>query len=198
MNRLPVGILLAAGQSRRFGSNKLLHPVINDVPMLMVSAQKLVSLLPGSIVVINPGLITYQPELESLGMKVVINEQAKQGIGSSIACGVRACADASGWLIALADMPYVETKTISLVARKLRAGTRIVAPQVNQQRGHPVGFPQAYKDELLALKDDVGARQVIARHKEKLELITTDDTGVIKDVDKQRDLREKNKVQADN
>ena len=197
MSRLPVGILLAAGKSERFGSNKLLHPVVNNVPMLMVSAQKLASVLPGSIAVINPVLVKYQTELESLGMKVVINEQADQGMGSSIACGIRASDDASGWLIALADMPYIKAGTISLLAKKLQEGVSIIAPEVNQQRGHPVGFSQRYKNELLALDEDVGARHILSRHQDQVELIITDDTGVIEDVDKQGDLREENKVRVD-
>ena len=57
MSKLPVGILLAAGKSQRFGSNKLLHPVTDNTPMLLVSAQKLASVLPGSIVVISHDLI---------------------------------------------------------------------------------------------------------------------------------------------
>lgn len=196
MSRLPVGILLAAGQSERFGSNKLLHPVKNNNPMILISAKKLLEVLPGSIAVINKALLTYKPELEQLGMKVIINDQAKQGIGSSIACGVSASEAATGWLIALADMPYIKTETILLLANKLKEGASIVAPQFEQHRGHPVGFNQSYKIDLLALNEDVGARHIIARHQGQLELITTDDIGVIKDVDKQNDLRYENNRQT--
>ncbi|MEJ2142313.1 MAG: nucleotidyltransferase family protein [Gammaproteobacteria bacterium] len=187
MSRLPVGVLLAAGQSKRFGSNKLLQPV-NNIPMLLVSAKKLLDVLPESVAVINKTLMTYKPELEQLGMKVVINEQAEQGMGSSIAHGVSASEAASGWLIALADMPYIKTETISLLADKLKEGASIVAPQFNQKRGHPVGFNKSYKAQLLALRGDVGARHIIARHQDQLELVTINDPGVRTDIDKQDDL----------
>jgi len=196
MNNRPVGILLAAGKSARFGSNKLLYPVIDNTPMILVSAAKLVSVLPNSIVVINQALNILTTQLEQMGLRVVINEQAEQGMGSSIACGVRAskftsdnlCQDASSWLIMLADMPYIKTETIMLLADKLKDGARMVAPTLNQQRGHPVGFSQYYKNELLALNEDMGARQVLKNHQSELELVSINDEGILIDVDQASDV----------
>jgi len=194
MNKPPVGILLAAGQSTRFGSNKLLYPLTGNRPMLLVSAEKLAKVLPASIVVINEQLLPLTAQLEQLGLRVVMNEQAEQGIGRSIACGVGASQDASGWLIMLADMPYLETETIKRLADKLSHGAGIIAPLYenksgDKQRGHPVGFNQCFKEELLALDKDTGARQVIQNHQSQLELLAVDDAGVIMDIDHAGDLR---------
>lgn len=183
MSNTPVGILLAAGQSQRFGSNKLLYPVTNNTPMLMVSAQKLARELPGSVAVLNRELFYYSEQLEHLGLRVVLNEQAERGMGSSIACGVRASQDASAWLITPADMPYIKTETLSLLATKLKQGAEIVAPLFDQQRGNPVGFSHQFKDELMSLQKDVGARHVITKHHQRLELLPTDDDGVLQDID---------------
>ena len=188
MSRLPVGILLAAGNSRRFGSNKLLHPISKNTPMLLHAAKTLVDVLPGSITVINQQLLPYSEQLEQLGMRVVVNAQAQQGMGSSIACGIRASEAATTWLIALADMPYVRTETIRLLADRLGNGAAIVAPVLGQQRGHPVGFSRRYHTELLGLHDDIGARHILARDQQQLELVATDDTGVIRDVDHLSDI----------
>ncbi|MFW2371578.1 MAG: nucleotidyltransferase family protein [Gammaproteobacteria bacterium] len=190
MSNLPVGILLAAGESRRFGSNKLLHPISDDRPMLLVIAKKLVNALANSIAVINQDLMPYTRQLEQLGMRVVINQQAHRGMGSSIACGVRASQDAAGWLIALADMPYVNSETMSQLSNRLSDGSAMVAPLFEQQRGHPVGFNQCFKQELMALNDDVGARHIIASHQNRLELIPTRDAGVIRDIDQFSDVYE--------
>ena len=183
MSNKPVGVLLAAGKSQRFNSNKLLHPIINNTPMLLVAAKKLAAVLPGSVVVINPALKTYAAQLEQLGLQVVINEQAEQGMGSSIACGVRASKDASAWLITLADMPYIKTQTLTLLANKLKEGAHMVAPQFKQQRGHPVGFSHAYINQLLNLNEDIGARNIIQNNQHQLELVLTDDEGVVQDID---------------
>jgi len=188
MSNRPVGILLAAGKSTRFGSNKLLHPVIDNTPMILVSAAKLVSVLPNSIVVINRTLDSLTTQLEQMGLRVVINEQAEQGMGSSIACGVGASDSASGWLIMLADMPYIKTDTIKVLLEKLKEGAGMVAPILNKQRGHPVGFSQCYKNELLALNEDRGARQVLKNHQSELELISINDEGTLIDVDQAIDV----------
>jgi len=188
MSELPIGILLAAGMSRRFGRNKLLYPVNDNTPMLMLSAQKLVSVLPGSIVVISHELDSYAAELEQLGMYVVVNEHAERGMGSSIATGVRANQNAKSWLIALADMPYIKIETIKQLADRLENGAEIVAPAYQQQRGHPVGFNYKYKNELLALNDDIGARHILLNHKNSLELIDTSDPGVLIDMDQRSDI----------
>ena len=187
MNKMPVGILLAAGKSQRFGSNKLLHP-IDNIPMLFLTAQTLASALPGSTVVINPELKNITEQLEQLGLHVVINEKAEQGMGSSIACGVSANKDALGWLITLADMPYVKIETLSLLANKLKEGAGIIAPVFDQQRGHPVGFNSTYKNELMELNKDVGARYIIEKHQQQLEFLVTNDKGVIRDVDYPDDI----------
>ncbi len=188
MSDRPVGILLAAGKSQRFGSNKLLHPVINNIPMLFSSAQTLASVLPDSLVVISPALVAHTSQLDAFGLNVVVNYEAEQGIGSSIACGVNASNNASGWLVALADMPYIKTQTISLLADEMQHGADIVAPVYEGQRGHPVGFSHRYYDELSALSEDIGARDIINTHQDSLTLLPVQDAGVVKDIDHRHDL----------
>lgn len=188
MSKLPVGILLAAGQGSRFGRNKLLQHVTDDTPMFMVSARKLASVLPDSIAVINQDLLPYKEQLERLGMQVVNNEHADNGIGSSIACGVRAGSGATGWLISLADMPYIEPHTIGKLAGRLENSKGIIAPVFGNQRGHPVVFGQAYESELISLNTDTGARHIIDKHKDRLDLVVTDDEGVIRDIDRPVDI----------
>ena len=205
-SRLPIGILLAAGDSRRFGSNKLLHPVVDNKPMLMVAAEKLASVLPGAIVVINDALVSYSAQLQQAGLQPVVNLDAGQGMGNSLACAIRASEqhgggnmadnstwdNSSGWLIMLADMPYIQVETIQCVADKLAhssgTGSSIIAPSYKQQRGHPVGFGHAYKHELLSLQGDTGARHIIASYRQNLQLVPVDDPGVITDVDYIDDL----------
>lgn len=193
MNSKPVGVLLAAGQSSRFGRNKLLHPLIDDTPMLLLSAEKLASVIPDSVVVINSELIYLTGQLEQLGLRVVVNEQAEQGMGSSIACAIRASESlkpgAAGWLIMLADMPYINVHTIQQLVKQFEQQVDIIAPIYRQQRGHPVGFNQRYKNELLALNQDTGARDILKKHKTHLRLLPVEDEGVLIDIDRPADIR---------
>ena len=134
------GILLAAGAASRFGSQKLLARLADGRRLVEASAANLRPACAGDIVAVT----RHDPELMSVlaacGCRVVINEYAFQGIGTSIAAGVAATPDAIGWLIALADMPLIRADTIAAVAAALRDGAHIVVPVMAGKRGHPVGF----------------------------------------------------------
>ncbi len=194
MNTKPIGVLLAAGQSSRLGGNKLLYPLIDNTPMLLLCAEKLGKAVPGSIVVINRELIHLTRQLEQPGLHVLVNDQAEQGMGSSIACAIRASEslnpDANGWLIMLADMPYIETRTIQQLVEQLELGADMVAPVYQQQRGHPVGFSRRYKNELLALNQDTGARDILKKYPTELHLLQVEDEGVLIDIDRPADIRQ--------
>ena len=80
-------------------------------------------------------------------------------------------------------MPCIKSDTIARLANSLTHDAAMVAPEFEQQRGHPVVFGKAYKDELMVLHEDKGARDIIAGHRGQLVLLPTDDKGVITDID---------------
>jgi molybdenum cofactor cytidylyltransferase len=109
-------------------------------------------------------------------------------MGESLAHAVRATRDAGGWVIALADMPFVRPETIRAVAWRLAAGAPIVAPRYHGERGHPVGIAARYLAELEALAGDEGARAILKRDAALVEFVDCDDPGVLRDVDTPADL----------
>jgi molybdenum cofactor cytidylyltransferase len=185
-----VGILLAAGNSRRFGSPKLLHPLASGESMAIAAARHLVTAIPASLAVIRPGDRDLAERFSALGLGVVENPHADRGMGSSLAVGVTATADAPGWLVALADMPWIQPETILALANELRQGRSLVAPVHCGQRGHPVGFNRKWGRQLQALTGDQGARSLLAGHRAELTLQPTKDPGVLLDVDREMDLCE--------
>jgi molybdenum cofactor cytidylyltransferase len=183
-----VGILLAAGASRRFGADKLSHP-LSDGDLVAVRACR--NLLAGTdevLAVVRPGSEALAARLLAEGAAVRICADADQGMGASLACGVRARPEAAGWLVALADMPWIAPATIQSVADALRAGARIAAPCWQGRRGHPVGFSPLLGPNLAALNGDTGAKTVIQAHLEQLRLVDCDDPGVLRDIDRPEDL----------
>ena len=178
-----VGVLLAAGQGTRFGAHKLLHRLDDGMSIAEHAARNLIAALPTSLAVIRPGDIVLQNILTSQGLTVIECADAAQGIGASLACGVSATPAAAGWAIALADMPWIQPQTIAHVAQKLQQGAGIVAPLYQGRRGHPVGFAATFRELLLALQQDRGARDLIEANQESLVLTNTDDAGVLRDVD---------------
>lgn len=181
-------ILLAAGQSRRFGSAKLLHPLADGTPIGLVAAQKLQAVFEQVLVVVNPDTPILTALYQNLGLKVVVNPQAEQGLGSSLAQGIAHSSSSDAWLICLADMPFIQIETFCLIADALTAGAAIAAPSYQAKRGHPVGFAKQFETELLELKQDLGASHLLKRYAEQVLLIPTQDVGILQDIDTPTDL----------
>ena len=183
-----VGILLAAGGSTRFGGDKLVSPLPNGISIAVAAARNLGSALTRTIVVVRPGHDRLEALLTGAGCELVVNDRPESGMGSSLAAGVRASRNAGGWLIALADMPWVSTQTIRQLKFRLEIGASIVAPVYGGKRGHPVGFSAEWGDRLGGLNGRFGARSLIDAAGDALELLETGDAGVVRDVDYPSDV----------
>ncbi len=183
-----VGILLAAGSSRRFGADKLLQPLADGMPLALRSAQRLRAAVDQMFVVIPPQSGALRALLAAVDTQLLVNALAAQGMGTSLACGVRASADADGWLIALADMPFIAPATLAAVATALRGGAVLAAPSRGGRTGHPVGFCRRYYGELADLYGDEGARALVQRDRHRLLAIPVDDDGIHLDIDQPGDL----------
>ena len=191
--------MLAAGASRRFGSDKLLHPVTLRGVTMPLAAHSLLPWLEtfGDVtVIVRPGAETFCSaiemalgEIKSAPIRWIECADAAQGMASSLVCGVRANRDAAGWLIGLADMPAVPKVAIAGVHNALLDGAALAAPSRAGRRGHPVGFASRYYDELLALHGDNGARRLLERDRSDVVDIKIDDTGIFADIDVPGDLR---------
>ncbi|MEO6975286.1 MAG: nucleotidyltransferase family protein [Gallionella sp.] len=192
-------IVLAAGQSHRFGSNKLLHPLTLRGATLPLAAHSLLPWLETFArisVVVRPGAETFCSAIETaLGehgaaqIDWVECADARHGMASSLVCGVSANHAAAGWLIGLADMPAIPATAIAGVRDALFGGAALVAPIHAGRRGHPVGFASRYYDELLALQGDNGARHLLARDSDRVTEIAVDDPGIFADIDVLGDLQ---------
>ncbi len=187
------GILLAAGYSKRFGSNKLLQSLPAGspqagTPIALASARHFLDALPDSVAVVRPRAQKLAKILRDAGCNTVICKNAGEGMGTSLAAGVRSAPDADGWVVALADMPFIRPDTIRTVAKVLKEGASIAAPSFQGKRGHPVGFARRFYEELSALRGDDGARQFLKQHPDWVTLFEVDDPGVLRDIDKPSDL----------
>jgi len=187
------GILLAAGYSKRFGANKLLQALPAGTPdagtpIGLAAARHLVEALPESIAVVRPRAQRLGQMLRDAGCTTVVCRNAGEGMGTSLSAGVRAAPDADGWVITLADMPFLRPETIRVIARALSEGAAIAAPAYRGERGHPVGFARGFYEELCSLKGDAGARDLLKRHAGSIALCEVDDPGVLRDIDQPSDL----------
>jgi len=171
--RKPVVVILAAGRGERFLSSG-------------GSTHKLDALLSGVAVLEH---VLRAARASGLPWHVVRPGEDTRGMGDSIAKGVRATADAPGWLILPADLPLVRSDTLGLVAAGL-ASHRVVVPHWRGTRGHPVGFDAQCFDALAALSGDAGAAGVVrdCRLAGRALDLAVADPGIQWDVDTVHDL----------
>lgn len=182
------GILLAAGVGARFGAHKLLAPLADGTPLAVAAARPLRRAVDEALAVVRPGDAELAALFRAEGLGVIECAQAGQGMGHSLGAGVAALPEAAGWVIALADMPYIKDATIASVARAVAAGALLAAPFHRERRGHPVAFSAGLRAELVALEGDRGARELLVRHAGMLTRIDVDDPGILLDVDTPADL----------
>lgn len=183
-----VGVLLAAGAGTRFGGGKLLHRLADGTPIAAAAAASLRPACERLVAVVRPGDDYLAELLRNAGCDIVACPQAENGMGHSLAAGVLASAGASAWLVALADMPFIDVASHQAVADCLRSGASLVATQYQETRGHPVGFHQMWFPQLAALTGDQGARAILGKHSVDVTLCCVDDPGVVRDIDRPEDL----------
>ncbi|MCB1889728.1 MAG: nucleotidyltransferase family protein [Rhodocyclaceae bacterium] len=182
-----VGLLLAAGQGRRFGRDKR-WATLHEGPMALVAARQLVAACREVIVVVGEGDEALSEAVVAAGCRAIVCVDAAQGMGHSLAAGVRARRDAAGWLVALADMPFVRPETHRVVRDALLAGASVARACHGGRPGHPVGFDARWGDSLAALTGDVGARELVRRAGAARVDCEVPDPGCLRDVDRPADL----------
>jgi molybdenum cofactor cytidylyltransferase len=183
-----VGLLLAAGSATRFGSDKLSHRLPHGVSIAVQAARHLHSVIPVVHAVVKPGADDLALLLKDEGCQIVVCEGAAEGMGASLACGARAAGRADGYLVALADMPFVRTASIAAVRDALAAGAPLAAPYWRARRGHPVGISGSFFDQLLACRGDEGAKRLLGENETRLVKIPVGDPGILRDIDTPDDL----------
>jgi molybdenum cofactor cytidylyltransferase len=160
----------------------------DGTPIGVAAARNLIRAVPHSVAVVRPGDRDLVTALSDVGLTIVENPLADQGLGTSLAAGVRATVNAGGWLVTLADMPWVDSSTIRRLADGLSDGAAIIAPVYRGRRGHPVGFAASWEERLQQMDGDEGARSLISANSQHLVIQTTDDAGVVTDIDYPHDL----------
>ncbi len=178
------GIVLAAGRSSRMeGANKLLLPWETQC-VLQVVVERICEVGLGEVVVVTGHQrAEVEKALSRYPVRLVHNPDFAEGMAASIRVGVEAAASEKGYLFALGDMPQVVGKTMLKVAEALKSSETIAVPVCDGRRGHPVAIGSAYRDALLALKGDRGARPILAKNAAHVVEVPVEDEGIFVDVD---------------
>ncbi len=188
-----IGIMLAAGSSRRMGAENKLLCQINNTTILEHSLNNFAQSKLKEIILVlghEAETIAALPVVQKLKsekkLSIVINKNYTNGMGTSLSAGVAAIDDdADACLVALGDMPFISAKTIDKIidAGSAEKEKAIIVPQYNGKNGHPVLWKKQFFNALSGLNKDQGAKDIIAENKTLVKNIPVDDKGIIQDVD---------------
>jgi molybdenum cofactor cytidylyltransferase len=158
MNNIAV-LIMAAGASTRFGSPKQLA-IFEGQTLLQRCLNTVKATSPHSLSVVL-GANYQQIEAEVSPVQIIINHDWQQGLGNSIAWGVKHIdRDADAVLVLLADQVKISAQHIVLMAEAFN-GNNIVCATYCGSRGVPAIFPRSIFDQLEALTGDNGAKAVL-------------------------------------
>ena len=175
-------ILEAAGNSSRFGSNKLLHIMDDGRPMI---ASILDAVRP--LDVYKKVLVTQYDEVASMAPEfdVVMNDRPDLGISRSMQLGLAAAGDADAYMFCVCDQPGLTAATLErLIGAYKKETAGIVSLAWQGKMCNPKIFSSHYKEELMRLSGDTGGRQILATHKDDILLVEADREAEVKDIDR--------------
>jgi molybdenum cofactor cytidylyltransferase len=197
-------IILAAGQSKRMGAQKLLLPFDGGTVIGRIAGEIVRSPVARAFVVVGADGARVVAALEKETVlrntdrtrdffSFVTNPDPAGDMLSSVRCGLRALPpDCEAVLVALGDQPSI---TAELVARMVHAfrgsGRGIIVPAYGGKRGHPILFAARYCEEILTRYEDLGLRGLLQAHPKEVFELPADTAGVLSDMDYPEDyLRE--------
>ena len=155
-------IVLAAGSSRRMGTNKLLLPLEGEPLVRRAVRRCLAADFDRVVVVLGHESSRVRAALDGLPCEIVENPDHARGVGTSIRTGVAFAADAADAVVmVLADMPYVTADMLRTVTSWYR-GTRppVVVSEYGDVQAPPTLYDRALFARLLAIADDSGGKVV--------------------------------------
>jgi len=187
-------IVLAAGESQRFGQPKQLLPVGDKTMIQHVVDVVLDSPLEQVMVVLGCRAPEIGASIAGRPVLVVVNQEWKSGLSSSVRAGLSAVEPEVGaTLFVLADQPGVTTEVIAKIIERYRQiCAPIVVPTHHGQRGNPVLFDRSLFAELMKVKGDQGGRRLIAKHEDELEEIEMETGAILTDIDTPDDYQTAN------
>jgi molybdenum cofactor cytidylyltransferase len=183
-------VVLAAGMSRRMGTPKQLLRISGETILQRTLKNVRDSNVSEIILVLGHAADDVRETIATQGLKVVINPEYQQGMGTSLRNGLAAVdAATKAAIIVLADQPWVRAGTLnSLIVCHQERKPQIIVPTYRGFRGNPALLDHSVFAEVQALSGDVGCRAIFGDHTEGIFKLPADDPGILLDIDSRDDL----------
>ena len=165
-------LILAAGESKRMGQPKQLLPYKNST-LLLEKIKQFQSLERVQVfVVLGAYFKDIFPSLRELPIKVIMNSNWQEGMGSSLSKGIELIQKKDMFdrvLITLSDLPLMESSHYDeLIELSKSSGKRIIQTEYEETSGVPVIFDKSLFNSLARLKNEEGAKPLIEKYKKEV------------------------------
>jgi molybdenum cofactor cytidylyltransferase len=182
-------IILAAGESRRMGSPKMLLPYHGMTVIEQVIEHVLSAGIRKPVIVLGADHEEILDKIKGHPVSHCYNENYRNGMLSSVQCGLASLEDQSrAVLIIPGDQPMIDAGQIKKVMKAWHeSGKGIVMPVHNGKRGHPLIVDMKYRQVIMSLPESKGLRMLAERYPDDVMESETDDPSVLRDIDTQQD-----------
>lgn len=181
------GIILASGLSRRMKKDKLLIEVGGKAIIEYVLEACAASRLDRLILVYRSQAVKVISEKYKLD--IIYNPNPRLGQSQAMKLGLSLVEDGSAFMFLMGDQPFITSDLIDkLILEYKKEKLPLLVPYYNGSRGMPSIFAYEYKQELMAVKGDLGGREILKRDASKLHRIDISDPKMGMDIDTLEDL----------
>lgn len=182
-------IILAAGASTRFGSDKKVTPFANTT--LLQHTVGLYSSVFRKVLLVLREQASIKVDSLPKNVETVLASEARYGLSHSLRAGVKQALKEPWIVVGLMDMPFVTVQTLqSLAGRMDSMNVSIIRPRFKKQYGNPVGFKQECYSRLCELTGDQGARTLFSTGEFRVDVLDVEDRGILIDIDTPEQLKE--------
>jgi molybdenum cofactor cytidylyltransferase len=193
------GILLAAGESKRFRpENKLLYKIYGK-PLLEYLLE---AFLQSNVDVITIVVGYQKDEIIELSNKIISSSSIpvtyvenkgynKGGMSSSIIKGMQSVINSDAVLITPADIPFITTDVINEVIKYYNLNKpKIIIPTFEQRKGHPILLSSDLFNEIISISEELrGLKEITTKYNSEAVFLPTEEKGIIRDFDTKEDLQ---------
>lgn len=182
-------IILAAGESKRMGSPKLVLPFRGKTIIENVIGNISRSKIENMILVLGADSEKIIKAVEGADVKLCYNENYSQGMLSSVRCGFSSLPhDFRAALVFQGDQPMIGPEiTNALIDAYEKSGKGIIIPTFEKKRGHPLMLDSKYRNDIMKLDGEEGLRALAYRFPHDVFEVKVYTQNVLKDIDTEED-----------